>query len=104
MLFVGFHGLLCANELTLSSRLVAQDHCRTMMRSHLLAVDGGFDLKLHAHKADQSFLGNTILVRTADPLTDPVVRLNAYLQIRDDTFPLSPFLWLRQDGNMPSYG
>lgn len=104
MLFVGFHSLLRADELTLSSRPAAQDHRRTMMRSHLLTVHGGFDLCLRAHKADQSFLGNTVLVRTADPLTNPVTRLKAYLQIRDEAFPLSPFLWLRRDGNMPSYG
>lgn len=104
MMFVGFHGLLRADEITLSQRVEAQDHRRTMMRSHLVSAQDGFELKLRAHKADQSFFGNTVLIRSAEPFSDPIARLNAYLQIRDDIFPISPFLWLRRDGSLPSYG
>ena len=103
MVFVGFHGLLRADELTLSSNVVARDTRRTMMRSHLQPRDDGYDLTLRAHKADQTYIGSTVVLRPTDPLVNPIPRLNDYLTSRDRLFPLKPFLWSKTDGSVPSY-
>lgn len=103
MLFVGFHGLLRTSELTLTDDESLQDYRRVMMRTHLKKTAFGFSILLSGHKADQSHLGNDVILAARDDPLDPRTPLLAYLVLRDSNFPLSPFLWLRANGDVPTY-
>jgi hypothetical protein len=103
MLFIGFHGLLRASELTATDQEHLQDHRRTMMRIHLTKTTFGFSLLLSSHKANQNLLGNEIVLAARDDSLDPCTPLLAYLLLRNAGSPLSPYLWIRQDGSVPTY-
>jgi hypothetical protein len=60
-------------------------------------------LLLSGHKADQSHLGNDVILKTREDSLDPCAPLLAFLLLRDAKFSASPFLWVRECGSAPTY-
>ena len=98
MLFTGFHGLLRLGEMAASDDARKRNTRKYTRRLTVSLNNSNYSFTLKSHKADRFFEGNTVLITDNHALT--VFR--EYLSFRDATFPLHPFLWVRQDGSVPT--
>ncbi|KAF4612344.1 hypothetical protein D9613_004160 [Agrocybe pediades] len=103
MLLTGFFGLMRLGELTTPDDITLLNPRKITSRSSVKITDGDYSFFLPGHKADRFFEGNTILIRS-NISTDinPVLHFRAYINSRDNTFPLSSELWLTSDGKVPT--
>ncbi|TFY77498.1 hypothetical protein EWM64_g6515 [Hericium alpestre] len=102
ILACGFFGLHRLGELTWPDRVQARDWRKVIMRSSVRLDDSTFRYSLPAHKADRFFEGSTIIIAQREGAVDPRSIFTRYLASRDHQFPISPVLWLKLDGNVPS--
>jgi hypothetical protein len=61
-----------------------------------------YEFFLPGHKADKFFEGNQILILHNNHAWDPFHFFVQYLRSCDSLFPLSPALWLKHDGSIPT--
>lgn len=101
-LLSGFFGLMRLGELVWPDQIELQDYAKLSLR-HSVRVDANFySFLLPRDKADIHFEGNQVLVQRSTGDDDPLAPFVAYLNMRDVTFPLQPFLWLRSSGRPPT--
>ncbi len=74
-----------------------------MLRTDVSINTEFIKLLLPGHKADQFLSGRDVILRKLPNGNDPISPFNKYIELRDDAFPLSPELWLREDGSIPTF-
>ena len=102
LLSTGFHGLLRLGELTLLDNSSIRDWRKVTRRQSLVQCQNEFEFLLPAHKADQFFEGNQILIHVFSSSFDPVPIFFRYLFLCDRLFPAATPLWLTSKGEVPS--
>jgi len=102
LLYVGFFALMRLGELVFPDKLELQDFRKVIMRSSFIADDDHVEFNLPTHKADRTFEGNRILVKSTGDRDDPVKIVQDYVRERDHRFPGLPHLWVRSDGSVPT--
>ncbi|KAJ8482206.1 hypothetical protein ONZ45_g15029 [Pleurotus djamor] len=98
---VGFFGLMRLGELTWPEDKSLRSWEKVISRRSVTCTNNSFVFTLPGHKADRFFEGNTIIIQPNSQL-NPIPYLVQYLQRRDHRFPLSPALWMREDGSIPT--
>jgi hypothetical protein len=103
LLLTGFHGLLRLGELTTSTSTSKKNWRKTSLRNSVSFPDNlSYSFVLTTHKADSTFEGNLILIRSLVDQLDPCPTFKRYLALRDAAFPLNPELWLMSSGKRPN--
>ena len=102
ILLVGFHGLMCLEELVWPDKKALQDYRKVTKWHSVELLPEGFSFFLPGHKADRFFEGNRIIVQRNSSGDDPDAPFRKYLTSRDKLFPFHPELWLRADGSVPT--
>ncbi|KAE9383110.1 hypothetical protein BT96DRAFT_769869, partial [Gymnopus androsaceus JB14] len=102
LLYVGFFALMRLGELVFPDKLELQDFRKVIMRSSFIADDDHIEFNLPTHKADRTFEGNRILIKSTGDNDDPVKIVQNYVHERDCRFPGLPHLWVRSDGSVPT--
>ena len=103
ILLVGFFTLMRLGELTYPDDTKLQNP-RKLSPCHSVKMHmGSFEFFLPGHKADQFFKGNTILLHKNNLPCNPAKFFTCYLTSHDHHFPLSPHLWMQEDGSVPTH-
>ena len=102
LVLTGFHALMRLGELVFSDRKNLCNYRKISLRHSVSVLLGQYSFFLPSHKGDRFFEGNTILVQRLNTLTDPYGPFLAYLNSRDNHFPLHPELWLTSHGQVPT--
>nr|GAT47557.1 predicted protein [Mycena chlorophos] len=97
MLLSGFRALHRLGELTMPDNPQLRNPRKYTKRESVTVNDDSYEYWLPAHKADTAFEGNRIII------TDPtaLAHFRLYLASRDTTLPFNPYLWAREDGQVP---
>jgi hypothetical protein len=101
-LSVGFFALMRLGELTWPEDKDLRNPRKLIKRNSVVITNDSFQFFLPGHKADKFFEGNTIILRTNPFPCNPMSLFRMYLRSRDHLFPLSPPLWLKSDGTVPT--
>ncbi|EIW73793.1 hypothetical protein CONPUDRAFT_30174, partial [Coniophora puteana RWD-64-598 SS2] len=101
-LLVGFYALMRSGELVMPDRKELRDHNKLSLRRSVVLTPSTLSFTLPRHKADTSFEGDQILVKSVAPGPCPVVSFMHYIDWRDTMFRFRPHLWLRADGTPPT--
>lgn len=104
MTWTGWHGLLRLSELTQPSRRRQRDYRKLMLRNDVRLSPTTCRLLLPTHKADQNLAGHDIILQRVAGHLDPISPFTTYLSSRDRLFFLFPELWLRENGEVPTFG
>jgi len=104
MLLAGFCALLRLAELVLPDTIALRNFAKVTLRSSCTLNNDHFSFWLPVHKSDALFEGNKIVVLKRQSLPDPWTSLRMYLEKRDARFPLHPYLWLTEAGQVPTRG
>lgn len=98
ILLSGFRALQRLGELTMPDNPRIRNPRKYTKRVSVTVDATQYEYWLPAHKADTSFEGNHIII------TDPDAHLHfrRYLASRDQRHPLNPFLWIHDDGTVPT--
>jgi hypothetical protein len=102
ILSTGFSALLRLGELTLPDNKATQNLTKCSLRSSCSLQADCYDFWLPVHKSDTLFEGNRIVVLKRNSTPDPHALMKRYLESRDRTFPLHPWLWLTETGYIPT--
>lgn len=103
MLLTGFFALLRLGELAFPDNKSLQNWRKVTRRASVQVTDDFYSFLLPAHKADQFFEGNRIIVRAQQFQHNPLQHFLAYLHLRDAAFPLASPLWLTKAGTVPTH-
>ncbi|KAJ8455195.1 hypothetical protein ONZ45_g19017 [Pleurotus djamor] len=98
---VGFFGLMRLGELTWPEDKSLRSWDKVISRRSVTCSDESFIFTLPGHKADRFFKGNTIIIQS-NSRVNPLPYLAQYLKRRDHLFPLSPALWMMENGSIPT--
>ncbi|KAJ3882197.1 hypothetical protein F5051DRAFT_309257, partial [Lentinula edodes] len=98
MLATGFYGLLRLAEMTMKDNPQLRNPRKYTRRLSAQISDNFYSFLLLTHKADTTFQGNRVLIN------DRIARqlFVNYLARRDSEFPINPYLWLRENGTVPT--
>jgi hypothetical protein len=102
ILFTGFHALLRLGELVFPDKKINRNYRKIILRHTVSILSTQYSFFLPSHKGDKTFEGNTILVQKLTTPTDPYIHFLAYIESRDNLFPLNPELWLTSRGCVPT--
>jgi hypothetical protein len=102
MLVTGFFGLLRLGEMTFPDDRTLRNWRKVTRRSSVRISADYYSFLLPAHKADQFFEGNRVVVRAYQIRHNPLVHFLSYLSARDAAFPLASPLWLTERGEIPT--
>ncbi|KAF7295420.1 RNase H domain-containing protein [Mycena indigotica] len=97
MLLSGFRALHRLGELTMPDNPRLRNPRKYTKRETVTLNEDSYEYWLPAHKADIAFEGNRIIISDAAALSF----FRRYLTSRDRLLPLNPYLWAREDGQMP---
>jgi hypothetical protein len=103
LLLTGFHGLMRLGELTVNDTPAKRDWRKISLRHTLTYPDhASYSFVLTTHKADSTYEGNVILIRSIVDEINPKPCFARYLAHRDKQWPMNPELWLTSDGIAPT--
>jgi hypothetical protein len=102
MLLTGFFGLMRLGELAFPDDKSLRNWRKVTRRTSVQVTDDFYSFLLPAHKADQFFEGNRILIRARQFRHNPLAHFVSYLRARDAAFPLASPLWLTEAGEVPT--
>lgn len=102
MLLTGFFGLMCLGELAFLDDKTLRNWHKVTQRTSVHTSADFYSFLLPAHKADQFFEGNHILIHAQQFCHNPLTHFLAYLHACDAAFPLASPLWLTQAGEVPT--
>lgn len=101
MVLTGLHGLLRLGEMTAAEASSLRNPRKWSTRASVEWIPEGFSFWLECHKTDRSFEGARIVI-THKEHPNPVQYFRQYLTSRDFLHPFNPYLWIRQDGSVPT--
>ena len=102
ILLTGFHGLLRLGEMTFPDDASIRDWRKVTKRTSLLVHPTSYEFVLPGHKADKTFEGNRVVIRSLCSALNPCPLFSQYLSSHDRLFPASSPLWLTSSGCVPS--
>jgi hypothetical protein len=102
IVFTAFWALLRLGEAVASDSLKLRSPRKNSLRYPLSITENNFSFFLPMHKADRFYEGNKIVVPARTDDLDPLPIFQRYISARDDTHSLKPFLWIREDGSVPT--
>lgn len=103
MLLTGFFALFRLGEMTFPDDPALREWRKVTRRNTVVITDDYYEFLLPAHKADQFFEGNKVIVRGEQYVKiDPLKHFRIYLESRDQLFPLSQPLWITSHGTVPT--
>ena len=94
LVLTGFHALMRLGELIFPDKKNLRNYRKISLWNLVSVLPGHYSFFLPSHKANCFFEGNTILVQRLNTPTDPYKLFVAYVNSRDNCFPLHPKLWL----------
>lgn len=101
MLFDGFYGLLWLGELVWPDNSLLQTFEKVTLRTSVVIAETYHSFVLPWHKSDVHFEGSTIVVQRSES-ADPQRCFLSYIASRDKLFPFNSFLWLCNNGSIPT--
>src|ERR1700690_495159 len=102
-LLTGFNMLMRLGELVWPDQTKLQDYRKVTKRTSVTLTQTTFSFTLPGSKTDTIFAGNEILVRKINENHDAHRVFITYLTSRDKLFPYNAELWLRENGQIPTY-
>ncbi|KAF7293575.1 RNase H domain-containing protein [Mycena indigotica] len=102
-----FSSLPCCYQASAHSTALENSRCQITLGCATLGStpsasvalsDHSYEYWLPAHKADIAFEGNRIIISDATAL----LHFRRYLTSRDHLLPLNPYLWARENGQIPA--
>lgn len=102
LLVTGFFGLLRVGELTdpNNPRLINRE--TTIRRDSLTLTQHSASFVLPASKTDKVLTEHKVSVHSNKSSNDPVTAITLYVELRDQRFKDSPWLWVTSDGEPPT--
>jgi len=101
-LCVGFFSLMLLGELTWPDDRELRDPWKLCKCNSVIVNETFFLFFLLGHKANKFFEGNMIILCQNPFPCNPMALFHEYLHSHDHLFPLSPPLWLKLDGTVPT--
>jgi hypothetical protein len=102
-LLTGFHALMRLGELVWPDTTALQDYRIVSLRKSVIVNLNSFQFTLPGSKTDKLFDGHNIYLRKQKTDIEPYRVFIAYLNSRDKHFPFNPELWIRENGQIPTY-
>lgn len=102
MLLTGFFSLLRLREMSFPDNVATRDWRKVTRRESVQVTNTAYEFILPAHKADQLFESNRIMILANQPFLNPHHHFTQYLNSRDRLLPLASPLWIRKDGSVPT--
>ena len=102
IILTAFFALHRLGELVFPDDVSMQDWRKIVHRSSIMLHPDHYSFTLPAHKADRQFEGSRVIV-WGEQFNFPTLKhFNAYLESRDNRFPLASPLWLTASGAVPT--
>jgi hypothetical protein len=102
MLLTGFFGLMRLGELVFPDDKRLRNWRKVIGRTSVRITSDFYSFLLPAHKADQFFEGNRVIIRVQQFGLNPLSHFLDYLRARDSAFPLASPLWLTRACDVPT--
>jgi hypothetical protein len=102
IIFTAFWALLRLGETVMPDTIALRMPKKMSLRYPLTLSTRSYSFFLPTHKADHFYEGNKIVVLSRSDSRNPVPVFTRYLNARDAVHGLKPFLWIRENGSVPT--